>query len=105
MYNVNGSGITLSPERKEVIMEKRDQNAKARRKLGKKAVRLLNITLPLVLLQAVGTAVYITLAEPFTLVSRADTVSFMLDRLGLALMLAVAGSLFYDLLDKRSSDR
>lgn len=86
-------------------MEKKNEGVKPRKKLGKKALRLLNVTLPLTLLQAVGTAVYITLAEPFTLISRSDTVFYMFDRLGLALMLSVAGSLFYDLLEKRSAEK
>lgn len=86
-------------------MEKKNISEKKQKKLGEKALRFLHLTLPLVLLQAVGTAIYIALAEPYRLICEAETVYFMLDWLGLALMLSVLGSLFYDLLEKRSSDQ
>ena len=82
-------------------MEKRKKKLLKCPKLWRRAERLLLITLPVVLILAVYTAVYIADKDTYEIAAKMDTVYFMLDRLGMSLALSILGSLMFDMLDKR----
>lgn len=84
-----------------IDMEKRKKRLLKCPKLGRRAERLLLITLPVVLILAVYTAVYIADKDTYEIAAKMDTVYFMLDRLGMSLALSILGSLMFDMLDKR----
>ena len=64
-------------------MEKRKKRLLKCPKLGRRAERLLLITLPVVLILAVYTAVYIADKDTYEIAAKMDTIYFMLDRLGM----------------------
>lgn len=70
-------------------------------KLGAKAEKLLLITLPIVLIQAVSIIVFVAGKDTYEVAKNMDTISLMLDRIGLSLLLSILGSLFFDMLEKR----
>ena len=82
-------------------MEKKRKNPLKCPKLGQLAQRVLLITLPVVLVIAIYTAVYIAGKDTYEVTASFDTILFMLDRLGMSLMFSVMGSLLLDMLEKR----
>ncbi len=93
-------GVSWS-KRGYIDMEKRKKRLLKCPKLGRRAERLLLITLPVVLILAVYTAVYIADKDTYEIAAKMDTIYFMLDRLGMSLALSILGSLMFDMLDKR----
>lgn len=82
-------------------MEKRKRKNVRCPKLGARAEKLMLITLPLVLIQAVYTTGFVADQDTYELTRNIDMISLMLERLGLSLILAILGSLFFDMLEKR----
>ena len=82
-------------------MEKRKKKSMRCPKLGARAEKLLLITLPIVLVQALFTAVFVAGKHTYEIAVNIDTISLMLDRVGLSLLLSILGSLFFDMLEKR----
>ncbi len=82
-------------------MEKKRKNPLKCPKLGQLAQRVLLITLPVVLVIAIYTAVYIAGKDTYEVAASFDTILFMLDRLEMSLMFSVMGSLLLDMLEKR----
>ncbi len=82
-------------------MEKRKKKNIKCPKLGAHAEKLLLITLPIVLIQAVFTTVFVAGKDTYEIAMNIDTISLMLDRIGLSLLLSILGSLFFDMLEKR----
>lgn len=76
-------------------MEKRKKKNIKCPKLGAHAEKLLLITLPIVLIQAVFTTVFVAGKDTYEIAMNIDTISLMLDRIGLSLLLSILGSLVF----------
>ena len=70
-------------------------------KLGRGAERLLLLTLPIVLLQAIYITVFVAGSNTYEIAKSVDAIRLMLERMGGSLLLSVLGSLFFDMLEKR----
>ena len=82
-------------------MEKRKKKNMRCPKLGARAEKLLLITLPIVLIQALFTTVFVAGKDTYEIAMNTHMINLMLDRIGLSLLLSVLGSLFFDMLEKR----
>ena len=82
-------------------MEKRKKKNMRCPKLGARAEKLLLITLPIVLIQALFTTVFVAGKDTYEIAMNTDMINLMLDRIWLSLLLSVLGSLFFDMLEKR----
>ena len=101
VYNLrcrNGKGTVIP-------MEKQKRKKKTCPKLGARAKKLLVITLPLVLIQAVYTVAFAAGLDTYEMTASIDTIRLLLEQIGMSLMLSVVGSLFFDMVEKREKGK